>query len=1135
MAAQVILVDATPRGAADGAATAIRLAGGGALAPFHYGGQHYRAGLTGLPKSTSSLDFDGEQLGGGGVSQALELGWGPASDAALGEVAGLFWRDAPITVRIGPEDAGGVAPPVSTAGLVLDAAVQDGVLKLALADGATDLKRALLTDRFAGTGGAEGPAEWEGLIKSRAWGRCFNVPGKCIDKATNVWSFGDPGRPWRAFDALRDRGAPADAAALTDLAWQGSVAATFTALQAAAAPAGGGVRAPSIACVKWWTEPGQLHADVRGETAGGYVETAAEIAGRIVAARSALAFVPGAIAAADAVRPAPFGWRVDNDSATAAGELSELLAGVSLSWLLIDGLVDFRAWIWGASTRAARSESVERRQVYAPVATRKLGYRRNWSPMTRGDLAGIVLATDVVMDDGDTVATGIAQAATTANWTGIAARPANLTTLSGGEGIRNDLVSVASNGALSGAGGGQVTITGLGYTGQLNATYGASWGVNVGGLPYNLSILVGGESINNAGISIGANGVLSGGGGGQVSLPGLGAGQLAYGNTVGGGNRLRNSSFETATADPNLAAGFGIYDNTGEVTGYSRPADRGGKVQRIAWNANTSTKGVYLLNIDGINNNGLWLPNTTMIVSWWAKAAGAALGQTMVTAWNNAPTAIDALSNPGLGAAWQRYAFRLTWGTVVDSNGFFSVAIGGANGASELFFDDMQIEVGDTPTAYAPRATEFLPGAVTSDVLATNAVRLGLNISDEGFNLLYSSGSYGVRNTALSISASGVLSGGGGGQVTLAGVGFSGDTDAQRNSRITVSGGVMTGIGSPNFYADNSYVGLSGVNLTTNGGATAGPAIGNSGISIGAGGALSGGGGGQVTLPGIGFSGDTDAQRNSRILISAGVLTGIGSAAAYVANAFVGISGVNLTTDGGNTIGPAIANAGVTMSASGALSGGGGGQVTIGGLGYGGDLDAQRNSRITIDSSGVLYGIGSAATYVANTAITIGGTILNGIGAGAGTPVANAGVSLSAGGVLAGAGGGQVTIGGLGYGGDLDAQRNSRIYMSAGTLQGIGAGAGSLIANAYVGITAGVYLTNDGGSSAISAVVNAGISISASGALSGGGGGQVSLPGLGAGQLAHLDQAGSTDIASSAVQQVTWETLQTTVAIAVGN
>lgn len=48
-------------------------------------------------------------------------------------------------------------------------------------------------------------------------------------------------------------------------------------------------------------------------------------------------------------------------------------------------------------------------------------------------------------------------------------------------GITNSSISIGSNGVLTGAGGGTVTIGGLGYSGDLNATYGASIGGTLSG------------------------------------------------------------------------------------------------------------------------------------------------------------------------------------------------------------------------------------------------------------------------------------------------------------------------------------------------------------------------------------------------------------------------------------------------------------------------------------------------------------------------------------------------------------------------------------------------------------------------------------------------------------------------------
>ena len=59
-----------------------------------------------------------------------------------------------------------------------------------------------------------------------------------------------------------------------------------------------------------------------------------------------------------------------------------------------------------------------------------------------------------------------------ADWSKTAKRPSNLAALSGSEAIQNTLISINSNGTLLGAGGGQVSLSGLGFTGETNATYG---------------------------------------------------------------------------------------------------------------------------------------------------------------------------------------------------------------------------------------------------------------------------------------------------------------------------------------------------------------------------------------------------------------------------------------------------------------------------------------------------------------------------------------------------------------------------------------------------------------------------------------------------------------------------------------
>jgi predicted phage tail protein len=56
-----------------------------------------------------------------------------------------------------------------------------------------------------------------------------------------------------------------------------------------------------------------------------------------------------------------------------------------------------------------------------------------------------------------TVNTNISNAATTATWSNVSSRPANVAALSGAENINNGLITMSATGALSGAGGGQIT------------------------------------------------------------------------------------------------------------------------------------------------------------------------------------------------------------------------------------------------------------------------------------------------------------------------------------------------------------------------------------------------------------------------------------------------------------------------------------------------------------------------------------------------------------------------------------------------------------------------------------------------------------------------------------------------------
>lgn len=220
---------------------------------------------------------------------------------------------------------------------------------------------------------------------------------------------------------------------------------------------------------------------------------------------------------------------------------------------------------------------------------------------------------------------------------------------------------------------------------------------------------------------INANGLVIRDGAGN---PILGAGtplQAPYfAALIGGGNLLFNSSLEARTTPDTAGTGWTFYNNSPitEITTITTvPGRLGGFAVRHAWTGtNTSTKG---LNTDiglGGGVGGGWQIGRTYVVSFYAradtaKATGCAL------AWNVAPSSTTNLQNPNLTTAWQRYAFRITWGGSVEGGGRLYPYAGTAI-TGYLEFDDLQVEEGEILTAYAPGARDR-PG-VDNPITAAN-------------------------------------------------------------------------------------------------------------------------------------------------------------------------------------------------------------------------------------------------------------------------------------------------------------------------------------------------------------------------------------------------------------------------------
>ena len=113
------------------------------------------------------------------------------------------------------------------------------------------------------------------------------------------------------------------------------------------------------------------------------------------------------------------------------------------------------------------------------------------------------------------------------------------------------------------------------------------------GRPANLSSLSGGESILNSGITIGANGALTGGGGGQVTLGGLGAGTLATKSSVGDTELASGKALiQTQSGAPTPTSVRLVQDTTTGVV----YADDGTSARRISQDVYTNTGGNQAIN-----------------------------------------------------------------------------------------------------------------------------------------------------------------------------------------------------------------------------------------------------------------------------------------------------------------------------------------------------------------------------------------------------------------------------------------------------------------------------------------------------------------------------------------------------------
>lgn len=230
---------------------------------------------------------------------------------------------------------------------------------------------------------------------------------------------------------------------------------------------------------------------------------------------------------------------------------------------------------------------------------------------------------------------------------------------------------------------------------------------------------------------------------------------------VGGGNLLRNSSFEVDANADGLGDGWALFTNGGAAVTYkvAGPDGRahGALAQRIEFNGATGTSDFIFLRQDaearGVIGGGpmvlsghfqsdLNTPQVRLFVGFYN--AAASLISSLTSAW---------LTLSG-GQNRLQYAFDAPSGTATVRAEAVVGNVGNAS-ASRIYIDALQLEIGRAMTAYAPRADEILAGQVGTVELAAEAAT-GLATATSTLGTSVNNGtSTQTRATATWVNATG--------------------------------------------------------------------------------------------------------------------------------------------------------------------------------------------------------------------------------------------------------------------------------------------------------------------------------------------------------------------------------------------
>lgn len=269
----------------------------------------------------------------------------------------------------------------------------DLIVRVEIRDALAGLDLPMQGSLYAGTGGAEGPADFANKPKPAAFGYCLNITPDLVDSAFRVYRWHDG--PGEEVIAVRDRGA---ALAI------GTDYPNYAALTAATIPSGDVATCLALGLFRLnnTNTNAFITADVRGDNTGSYVDSHGDIALRILD-RSSLGAEQILTPSFASLHGGSAGFYFPSTEVLTVSDALNVVVGSCAGW-------------WGAKRDAkvmagtmvppdlqsialdidkfVRSDPIELSRPSQPRGRQKVGYAKLWTVQDNGTLVDSVSDAD---------------------------------------------------------------------------------------------------------------------------------------------------------------------------------------------------------------------------------------------------------------------------------------------------------------------------------------------------------------------------------------------------------------------------------------------------------------------------------------------------------------------------------------------------------------------------------------------------------------------------------------------------------------------------------------------------------------------------------------------------------------------